>query len=127
MTEPPHLTELESIELFESERVGERGNDKSVWLVRKNDAWVSVVEWPGARVEPLEPGAGTVWERRVQLRLPRGTPLQRVESRPAVPDRRDPLLHLTQSPRRAPRRVRKREFRVGPRGRLLVASPRRQH
>ena len=124
MTAPTSPTEIESVELVESERVGERGSEKTVWRVRLNDAWVSVVEWPEARIESIDPGAGTVWERRIELMLPRGTQLQRVESRPAPPDRRDPLQHLLEA-RRQPRRVRKKEFRVGRGGRLLDAARRR--
>ena len=114
----------EPVELFESETILERGHRTLLWLVRRNDEWTSATEWPGAVVESLAPGPGTVWERRIEIRLPRGTVLQRVESRPAPVRRRDPLDYLAREARRAARRVKRSRFRVGRDGDLVPERPR---
>ncbi len=106
------------VELESSESIAERGTVKVAWLVRVNDAWVRAGELPGAVVEQLEPGAGTVWRHRVQLALAPGTRLMRVESRPAPVERRSALDYLAREARQPRRRVRRTTFHVGRRGEL---------
>ena len=90
------------------------------WLVQHNDGWVRARSHPAARSEPLERGSRVVWRTRVTLSLPRGTGLERVESRPA-PNQRTALDYLTGSARGASRRTTRRSYVVGPGGALLPA------
>ena len=109
---------LETTELFEGEHIVERGSAEVTWFFRKNDGWEHVSQWPGAAVERLDAGAGTVWQSRVALTVPRGTRLMRVESRPAPLQRAGAFEHLSRAPRNPPRRVRRNYFRVGRGGAL---------
>lgn len=106
-----------TIELREGEYIAERGKRKLTWLIRLNDAWVHVREWPSAEVEQCQARSGVVWENLTRLLVPVGTRLTRVESRPATYVRRDALAYLTRPPDPA-RRVFRGEFRVGERGEL---------
>lgn len=107
------------VELFESERIVPRGRKKVSYVVRFRDAWVSASEHPDAEIENLSPGPGTVWERRIELGLPVGTRVCRIESAPAEDVARDALDYLTED-RRGPRRVgRRRELVVNARGHLV--------
>jgi hypothetical protein len=87
---------LEVVEVIDEERIVERGTAQVNWFVRLNDAWVHVSTWPAARSERLDAGAGTVWQSRTELDLPRGARLMRVESRPNTYARGTPLEYLTQ-------------------------------
>ena len=107
------------LHLLEAETVVARGHDRCRWLIRFNDAWIAVTDWPGAQTEYLEPGPGTVWERRVELTVPEGTILQQVASRPAPQPCADPLDYLTRQTRRTSRAVVRTFFRVGEGGRLM--------
>lgn len=107
-----------TIELTEGEYIAERGKRKLTWLIRLNDAWVHVSEWPGAEVEQCQATSGVVWENLTRLVVPFGTRLTRVESRPAPYVRRDALDYLSRGPDPG-RRVFRSEFRVGARGELL--------
>jgi hypothetical protein len=78
----PPAPPLELVEVIDEERIVERGTGQVNWFVRLNDDWVHVSAWPGALSERLDAGAGTVWQSRTELRVPRGTYLMRVESRP---------------------------------------------
>lgn len=113
---PPDASEL--VELVESEVVTGRGRRVTTFLVRLNDAWVPAREHPSARVEPIEAGPGTVWERRIELQLARGARLVRVVSEPLPEPRHDPLDYLTGAARKARRRTVRTELSVGARGRL---------
>lgn len=113
----PGGTEYE-VELVESEVVRGRGAVTTLWFFRKGESWAPVSEHPSATVEALDPGPGTVWERRVTLRLAEGSRLLRHDGRPAKAVPRDALDYLEGGPRRAARRARREEFRVGRRGRL---------
>ena len=73
----------ELVEVVDEERIVERGTGQINWFVRKNDGWVHVTEWPGARSQRLDAGAGTVWQSRTEIEVPRGTRMMRVESRPS--------------------------------------------
>lgn len=113
---PPRLEV--SIELTEGEYVAARGKRELTWLIRLNDAWVHVSQWPGASIERCQARSGTVWENRTQLVVPPGVRLIRVESRPAPYRHRDALDYLRRAPQ-AERRVIRQEFHVGARGALL--------
>lgn len=89
------------------------------WQVRHNDGWVRAPGYPGARVEKLERGTGTVWRTRVTLELARGTRLCRVEVRPE-PRTKSALEHLTSSARGAGRRQSVRRYVVGANGELVL-------
>jgi len=110
----------ERVELVEEESVAPGGAVMVTWLVRHNDGWVRAGSYPAAQSESLERGSRVVWRRRVTLELPRGTALERVESRPA-PNQRTALDYLTGSARGASRRTSRRSYVVGPGGALLPA------
>ncbi|HXK19806.1 MAG TPA: hypothetical protein VNG33_18470 [Polyangiaceae bacterium] len=107
-----------SIELTEGEYIAPRGTRELTWLIRLNDAWVHISEWPQAEIERCQATSGTVWENRTRLSVPAGALLTRVESRPAPYVRRDALDYLKRSPAVA-RRVLRQEFHVGSRGSLI--------
>jgi len=110
---------LERLELTDGEIVVARGTREISWWVKKEDGWVNARGWPETRVELLEAGPGTVWECRLELELPRGTLLMRVESHPAPSERADPMRYLERETRLARRRVTRTYFKVGRRGELL--------
>jgi len=109
---------VEQVEVIDEERIVERGTGQVNWFVRLNDAWVHVSAWPGARSERLDAGAGTVWQSRTELALPRGTHLMRVESRPNPYAREDPLDYLTRGAPAKSRRTRRTYYVVGRSGAL---------
>lgn len=111
-----------SVELREGEYVAARGTCKITWLVRFNDAWVHVSEWPGVEVKRCETKSGVVWENLTRLSVLPGARLQRIESRPAPYATRDALDYLKRSPNVA-RRVIRQEFCVGRRGDLRRFDP----
>jgi hypothetical protein len=106
---------LERLTLIEEELAGARGSSEITWRVAKNDGWQRPSSVPGARVERLDRGAGVVWRTRIELELPRGTRVLRVETRPD-PSQKSTLAHLTQASRGARKQTRRSEYRVGPRG-----------
>ena len=114
------------IELVGGERVVERGTSEVTWWVRRGRAWLNASEWPGAELERLEAGPGTIWETRIELELPAGSILLRVESRPGARVRRDAMDWLRSAARGASRAVRRSYFRVGRSGELetLERAPR---
>ena len=91
------------IELTEGEYVAARGKRELTWLIRLNDAWVHVSEWPGAEIERIQARSGTVWENLTRLTVAPGTRLTRVESRPAPYTSRDALDYLKRAPTQAAR------------------------
>ena len=107
-----------NIELTEGEYVAARGKSQVTWLIRLNDAWVHITEWPGAEVERCQTRSGMVWQNLTRLTVPAGARLTRVESRPAPYAKRDALEYMKRAPDVA-RRVLRQEFRVGARGDLL--------
>lgn len=108
-----------SVELTEGEYIAPRGTRELTWLIRINDAWAHISQWPGAEIERRQAYSGVVWENVTLLVVPPGTRLTRVESRPAPYAKRDALDYLTRSKTQPARRVSRQEFRVGPRGDLL--------
>jgi hypothetical protein len=114
------VSQLESIELNDGEVVVARGTRAISWWVRKGEGWVNARGWPGAKVEQLDAGPGTVWQCRLELELPLGTVLMRVESHPVPLSRKDPFEYLERETRRARRKVRRTYFKVGRRGALLA-------
>jgi hypothetical protein len=114
------VSQLESIELSDGEIVVTRGTRAITWWVKKGEGWVNARGWPGAKVEQLDAGPGTVWQCRLDLELPLGTLLMRVESHPAPAGRKEPLDYLEREIRRARRRVIRTYFKVGRRGKLLA-------
>jgi len=110
---------LESVELIESEVVAGRGRKQVHYLVRFADSWMAASKHPDARVESLDPGPGTVWERRVELELPRGAQVRRIVSTPLPDPDADPLAYLTHAAPKARRRTDDTLLRVAARGRLV--------
>jgi hypothetical protein len=108
-----------SIELFEEEFVVARGTAEVHWFVRKNDAWVHCASYPGASSTQLDATPGTVYRRRVELELPRGTRLMRVESRPQRAARKSAVEHLLRPRTSVERETRRSYFSVGARGALV--------
>jgi hypothetical protein len=107
------------IELTEGEYVAERGKRTITWLIRINDDWAHVSEWPGVEVERCQAKSGMVWENLTRLMVPPGTLLTRIESRPAPYQKHDALDYLKRAPTQPARRVFRQEYRVGSRGSLL--------
>jgi hypothetical protein len=103
--------------LMEEELVAERGSVKIAWLVSHNDGWIPASKCEGATRERLDTSPRVVWRSRVELELPRGTRVLRVETRPAQ-KRGSTLAHLTGSARSAGQGVVKTRFVVGRGGRL---------
>lgn len=119
MVDPSSRTRSVTVELTEGEYIAPRGTREVTWLIRLNDAWVHVSQWPGIEVERRQAKSGVVWENVSSLAVPPGTRLTRVESRPAPYAQRDALDYLKQSKSQPARRVFRQEFRVGSRGDLL--------
>ncbi len=112
------------VEVVESEVVVSRGRRTTSWFVRYNDGWLRASEYPGATVARLDAGPGTVFERRIEIELPKGTRLRRVETSPAAEMRRDPLAHLENARQSPRRRMTRTELCVGSRGELVRTSRR---
>jgi len=115
VTTPP-ASRLQTVELFEDEHIVARGSARSTWHVRVNDGWVRARELPGARLQRLEQGPGSVWKCRIELELTPGTELLLTQSVPLVA-RKTPLAHLESGPG-AGRQIREIRHRVGRDGRL---------
>ncbi len=111
------------VEVIDEERIVERGTAQVNWFVRLNDGWVHVSTWSGARSERLDAGAGTVWQSRTELDLPRGARLMRVESRPQAYARESPLEYLTRGAPSKSRKVRRNYYVVGRTGDLVLVQP----
>jgi hypothetical protein len=116
----PNAPPLLVIEVIDEERIAPRGTAQVNWFVRLNDAWVHVSKWAGARSERLDAGAGTVWQSRTELDLPRGARLMRVESRPDDYARESPLEYLTRGAPSKSRKVRRSYYVVGRSGDLTL-------
>ena len=114
---------LEIVEVIDEERIVPRGTGQVNWFVRLNDGWVHVSQWPAARSERLDAGAGTVWQSRTELRVPRGTYFMRVESAPSSYAREDPLDYLTRGAPSKNRKTRRSYYLCG-RGGALSLTPR---
>lgn len=112
----------ETVEVIDEERIVPRGTAQVNWFVRLNDAWVHVSTWPGAHSERLDAGAGTVWQSRTEIKVPRGARLMRVESRPSDYARESPLDYLTRGAPSKSRRVRRNYYLVGRAGNLIASS-----
>ena len=110
-----------SVELTEGEYIAARGKTTVTWLIKLNDAWVHISEWPGAEQERCQTKSGMVWQNLTRLSVQPGTQLTRVESRPAPYAKRDALDYLKSAPD-VKRLTIRREFRVGKRGDLLRAG-----
>jgi len=108
-----------TVELTEGEYVAPRGKHQVTWLIRLNDDWVHVSEWPGAEVERCQAKSGMVWENLTRLVVAPGAELERIDSRPMPYAQRDALDYLKRAPSGAERRVIRQQFRVGKRGDLL--------
>ncbi|HEX2669228.1 MAG TPA: hypothetical protein VHM25_00070 [Polyangiaceae bacterium] len=111
----------ETVEVIDEERIVPRGTAQVNWFVRLNDAWVHVSTWPGAQSERLDAGAGTVWQSRTEIQVPRGARLMRVESRPNDYARESPLDYLTRGAPSKSRRVRRNYYVVGRAGNLIAS------
>ena len=122
----PIVNSPEQVELTDGEVVVARGTRAITWWVRTGDAWINARGCPGAKVEQLDAGPGTVWQCRLDLELPRGTLLMRVESHPLRTGRKDPFEYLERETRRARRRVLRTYFKVGRRGELVREPERGQ-
>jgi hypothetical protein len=112
----------EVVEVIDEERIVERGTAQVNWFVRLNDGWVHVSAWPGARSQRLDAGAGTVWQSRTELDVPRGTYLMRVESRPSVYKHGSALDYLTRGAPSKSRKTRRNYYTVARGGVLCRAA-----
>jgi hypothetical protein len=121
MSTPPSPAQ-EVVEVIDEERIVERGTAQVNWFVRLNDAWVHVSDWPGARSERLNAGAGTVWQSRTEIDVPRGARLMRVESRPSGYARESPLEYLTRGAPSKSRKLRRNYYVVGRSGDLIASA-----
>jgi hypothetical protein len=121
MSAPPSPPQ-EVASVIDEERIVERGTAQVNWFVRLNDAWVHVTEWPGARSERLNAGAGTVWQSRTEIDVPRGARLMRVESRPSSYARESPLEYLTRGAPSKSRKLRRNYYLVGRSGELVASA-----
>ena len=117
MSDAPSVP-TEVVEVTDEERIVARGTAHVTWFARVNDVWVHVSAWPGARSERLQAAAGMVWQSRVELDMPRGARLMRVESRPMPYAREDPLAYLTRGAPSKSRKVRRNYYVVGRLGEL---------
>lgn len=103
------------VELHERGIVHGRGVQMVTWLVKDRDLWCKATDLEGATLTSLDAGPGTVWERRIELRLAVGTPLERVTSQPETDTHRDVLSHL-QRGKKSGRKTHRQRYRVGARG-----------
>jgi hypothetical protein len=116
VTPPPR----EVVQVTETEEVVPYGTARTSWYVRTDGRWQKVAEFPGATLETLDRGAGTVWARRVLLELPAGTELLAVRTAPRRGERRDPFAYLRQEARGTARKAVKTRYRVERGGALRV-------
>lgn len=114
-----------TIEVFESEIVIPRGTRRVRWQILVNDDWIGVSEHPTARIQHVDSGPGTVWERRIELDVESGTLLERLTSSPAT-QKADPLAYLERDRPRAKWQKQRSEYRVGPKGELFPTNPERR-
>lgn len=113
MTVTGHQIELQNLEA-----IADGGVRRVSWLVAADERWLAAASYPGARVEFAEGRPGVVWRRRVQLCLPTGARLMRVESRPQRGGPKDPLAYLWRAPKSSSEQVVRSYFRVGGAGQL---------
>lgn len=64
------------ISLLESEKIVPHGVSRQTWSVHYDGRWLPARRAPGAVVIFLSSSRGTVWERRVELKLRAGTKLE---------------------------------------------------
>ncbi len=112
--EPP----LQRVELYDSEKIVDRGTQRTDWYVRVGDGWQRAARIPGATTTTLDVGPGTVWQICIELQLPAGTKLMRVQSSPRRERARDAFTHLLQGSRGPAVQTRPSYFRVGRRGEI---------
>ncbi|HEX6765992.1 MAG TPA: hypothetical protein VF103_10955 [Polyangiaceae bacterium] len=115
----------ERVVLVDEELVVERGSVKIAWLVSHNDGWIPASKCEGATSKRLDTSPRVVWRSSVEVELPRGTRVLRVETRPSQ-KRGSTLAHLTGSARSAGQGVVKTRFVVGPGGRLAPEPEKNQ-
>ena len=115
---PSTQRRVHSIELLESEKVVPYGVTRQTWFVHLEGRWTSAHRVPGATVSLLPNGRGSVWERRVELKLETGTRLELVSETPRPRVQRDAfrLLTLDQA---SPVLVRKTIHHVASDGRVV--------
>ncbi|MEY4547712.1 MAG: hypothetical protein RL685_3907 [Pseudomonadota bacterium] len=118
MTVTGHQIELQNLEA-----VVDGGVRRVSWHVAEDERWLAAAGYPGARVEFAEGRPGVVWRRRVQLCLPTGSRLMRVESRPQRGGPKDPLAYLWRAPKSSSEQVVRSYFRVGGAGQLERSAP----
>jgi hypothetical protein len=109
---------MHRVELAEIENIVARGRRTVTWCLRAGQRWVRAAEQPNARIVSLDAGPGTVWEHLVELELPAGSVLMRIESSPVPERRRQALEYLMNETRAAARRVRRTYFKVARDGSL---------
>ncbi len=112
------MSERPLVEVLESESIVAGGTQKISWRLLKDKVWIAVSDAPGAIVESLDAGPGTVWERRIELSLELGSVLERTVSRPVPRRAKDALSYLERDTRGSAVRVSRARYRVAARGRL---------
>lgn len=111
------------VSVIEEERVTDRGTSSQLWFVQFPQGWVRVGAVPAAVAADMAPAPRTVWSRRWELVLKRGTVLMRRDTRPFEGARHEPLDLLLRGPVRREQVVRS-YYRVGPRGELMPEAGR---
>lgn len=120
---------LYRVHVIDEASVVPHGERVRVWWVRLNEGWVRAAEHPDAEVEhassegddaPCPPG--TIWTRKVELVLARGTLLRCHISEPA-PERLEPLEYLQRGKFGVARARRELWYRVAGTYRLVPSQP----
>lgn len=106
------------MEVIDEACVVPRGNVERFWFVELRDGWIRAKSSPSAKSEFLSRGPGVIFRQRILLELPKGTLLERRESRPD-PSARTTLEHLTAAARGPARRHSRVRYRVGRGGSLI--------
>ncbi|HET9957510.1 MAG TPA: hypothetical protein VFQ61_23585 [Polyangiaceae bacterium] len=125
---PPAATTqapFEAVDVVEAEHIVARGTRRTAWFVRHNSGWLRAQQVEGAIVITLACGPGTVWLRRIELKLRRGTPLMCVVSQPRSQiekSAKSPLAYLEKGHSLPKPLVQRLEYRVA-RGGHLERTP----
>lgn len=117
------------VHLVDEATVVERGERVRVWFLPLEDSWIRAATHPSAETNlhdsgERDPGCppGTVWQRHVELLLPRRTPLLSRVTTPLV-ERLNPIQYLTKDRRGVRRHVEETWFEVVGNYRISRSEP----
>jgi len=108
------------VELIESESVVVQGSSVVTYRIQSETGWIKAMDWSDAVVEHGEPSPGTIWQRRISVRLLPGTRLERIVSQPRRQSRADAVDYLLGSRPLGQRRVIRTTMRLADNGRLVI-------